>query len=400
MERGRTPRLTLLLVLAYIGTHAAVARQHTAPRELRVAPPRRPLLNLRGGAKPYTRETAALLAWKLRTAKEPKAPPPRSVGLRNAGIAINLVLWWTLNVVFNLANKECLNSWPHPWALATLHLAVGSVCMLPLWLPLRRARDDEGRVVWKPVRQPPRLTGAEVRRLLPVAALLSTGHVTSTLAPAFGTVAFSNIVKTAEPLFTCFFSYVLYRRIFPAQVYISLLLVVAGVALVSTRDVNFSSFSLGAGMISNAAFALYAIRAKASMLSLPEITPRQTYALLTALSCLTLAPVASVMEYLGAGASRLASAGVAPRRQGWALVRLLGFTGLTQYLSNEIAFCTLSMIHPVTYAVSNTLKRSIVVAASLLFFGQRLPRSGALGAAMAISGALLYSLSMMASKGR
>ena len=136
------------------------------------------------------------------------------------------------------------------------------------------------------------------------------------------------------------------------------------------------------------------------MLSLPEITPRQTYALLTALSCLTLAPVASVMEYLGAGASRLASAGGAPRRQGWALVRLLGFTGLTQYLSNEIAFCTLSMIHPVTYAVSNTLKRSIVVAASLLFFGQRLPRSGALGAAMAISGALLYSLSMMASKGR
>ena len=263
MERGRTPRLTLLLVLAYAGTYAAGARQHTAPRELRVAPPRRPLLALRGGAKPYTRETAALLAWKLRTAKEPKAPPPRSVGLRNAGIAINLVLWWTLNVVFNLANKECLNSWPHPWALATLHLAVGSVCMLPLWLPLRRARDDEGRVVWKPVRQPPRLTGAEVRRLLPVAALLSTGHVTSTLAPAFGTVAFSNIVKTAEPLFTCFFSYVLYRRIFPAQVYISLLLVVAGVALVSTRDVNFSSFSLGAGMISNAAFALYAIRAKA-----------------------------------------------------------------------------------------------------------------------------------------
>ena len=58
------------------------------------------------------------------------------------------------------------------------------------------------------------------------------------------------------------------------------------------------------------------------MLSLPEITPRQTYALLTALSCLTLAPVASVMEYLGAGASRLATAGVAPRRHGCALVRL------------------------------------------------------------------------------
>ena len=127
------------------------------------------------------------------------------------------------------------------------------------------------------MRQPPRLTGAEVRRLLPVAALLSTGHVTSTLAPAFGTVAFSNIVKTAEPLFTCFFSYVLYRRIFPAQVYISLLLVLAGVALVSTRDVNFSSFSLGAGMISNAAFALYAIRAKARRARLAPRPPRRAH---------------------------------------------------------------------------------------------------------------------------
>ena len=97
MERRLKPRLVLLLVLAYVGTFAA---RHTARPQIA-----RPLLALRGGAKPYTRETAALLAWKLRTAKEPKAPPPRSVGLRNAGIAINLVLWWTLNVVFNLANK-------------------------------------------------------------------------------------------------------------------------------------------------------------------------------------------------------------------------------------------------------------------------------------------------------
>ena len=63
-----------------------------------------------------------------------------------------------------------------------------------------------------------------------------------------------------------------------------------------------------------------------------------------------------------------------------------------QYVSNEIAFCTLSMIHPVTYAVANTLKRSIVVASSLVFFKQCLPLSGYAGACMAIVGAFLYSL--------
>ena len=63
--------------------------------------------------------------------------------------------------------------------------------------------------------------------MLPVVALLATGHVTSTLAPAYGTVAFSNIIKTAEPLFTCVFSVLLYRRVFPPTVYASLLLVVS-----------------------------------------------------------------------------------------------------------------------------------------------------------------------------
>ena len=70
-------------------------------------------------------------AWLKRRAKLVSAP-----------IAVNVVLWWTLNVVFGLANKQCLNNWPHPWALACLHLAVGSACMLLLYLPLPRGNRD------------------------------------------------------------------------------------------------------------------------------------------------------------------------------------------------------------------------------------------------------------------
>jgi len=172
------------------------------------------------------------------------------------------------------------------------------------------------------------------------------------------------------------------------------------------------------------------------------------YALLTVGGCLALSPVAALFELTGAGASRLAKS-TAPPMHGWRLAALLVFTGaaslaaasctaasctaltgdrgggrdppprpapapgllqhltltsdpdpatpgLMQYLSNEIAFCTLSIIHPVTYAVANTLKRSIVVAVSLLVFGNRLPPLGLAGAAMAIIGAFFYSLSMHA----
>ena len=305
-------------------------------------------------------------------------------------ICINLLLWWSLNVIFNLANKQCLNSWPHPWGLATTHLAVGSACMLPLWVPLPRSSPSRNRIAWRPVREAPSLTAADLRQIMPVVLLLATGHVTSTLAPAYGTVAFSNIVKTAEPLFTCLFAALLYKRAFPPAVYFSLLLVVLGVALVSARDVNFSSFSLMAGMTSNAAFALYSIGAKRLLATRDAQT---TYALLTMLSCLVLVPVAAVMEWTGAGTSRMAAASLAPLG-GWRLVGLLVCTGLLQYLSNEIAFVTLSMIHPVTYALANTLKRSFVVAASLLFFRQQLtPQAGA-GAALALLGALGYSLAI------
>ena len=219
--------------------------------------------------------------------------------------------------------------------------------------------------------------------------------------------------------------------------YLALLMVVSGVALVSCRDVNFSSFSLIAGMVSNAAFALYSIYAKRAMQAHPEVlTPRTAYALLTMGSLTMLTPLALVMEWSGAGASRLASASTAvgTLRTGWRLAALLGFTGLVQYVSNEIAFCTLSMIHPVTYAVANTLKRSIVVASSLVsqptaptgggggggggelgsahrplralslpnarappwcaqvFFQQTLPATGYAGAFMAIAGAFMYSV--------
>ena len=57
-------------------------------------------------------------------------------------------------------------------------------------------------------------------------------------------------------------------------------------------------------MLSNAAFALYAICAKRL---LKTRDPVSTYALLTMLSCAALSPVAAVMEWSKAGASKLAA---------------------------------------------------------------------------------------------
>ena len=223
-----------LLVAVAVACATAEPQQSLAP----ASPPLRRRRRGRLSGSPVLRGTRVIVpseaASAAGAAKRARPAPSGVLGLR---VALNVFAWWALNVVFNLCNKICLNTWPHPWALATTHLAVGSACMLPLWLPLPRP-SSSGGISWRSVRQPPSLTAADMRAFLPVVALLATGHVTSTLAPAFGTVAFSNIIKTAEPLFTCAFSALLLGQTFPLPVYRSLLPVVFGVCLASASEAH------------------------------------------------------------------------------------------------------------------------------------------------------------------
>ena len=59
---------------------------------------------------------------------------------------------------------------------------------------------------------------------------------------------------------------------------------------------------------------------------------------------------------------------------------------------NEVAFLALSEVAPVTHAVGNTVKRVVIILASVVAFNTPITGLGALGSAIAITGTLLYSL--------
>ena len=61
---------------------------------------------LRGGARPPPK----LLPPPQSPLKQEllSSAPPQSSG--NLRLATNLFLWWSLNVLFNIANKECMQS--------------------------------------------------------------------------------------------------------------------------------------------------------------------------------------------------------------------------------------------------------------------------------------------------
>ena len=66
--------------------------------------------------------------------------------------------------------------------------------------------------------------------------------------------------------------------------------------------------------------------------------------------------------------------------------------GAFYYLYNEVAFLALGRVNPVTHAVGNTIKRVVIIIASVIAFKTPISTLGVIGSTIAIIGTLLYSL--------
>jgi len=320
---------------------------------------------------------------------EKKLQPTSPSLLQTLKVPIAFTGWYLLSIVYSLMNKEVLTVWKFPCIFSAMQLLVGAIWISGLWLPLPTFGLREQR--FAPLRAPPRLTFAEVKKVAIVATWLALGHVLSTVAPAYGTVAFTNVVKTLEPLFTCLFSFLLLGQRFSLPVYLSLLPVIGGVAVASANEVAFSSISLVSGLASNVAFALRAISAK-KIMSQPigqNMHAQNLYGVLTLLALAMITPFALLAE----GGSIWSGTAETIRVVGLnRFLRMLLYAGMSHYLYNECAFLALSSVHPVTHAVANTIKRVAVIVVSVLYFHNPLTLTGAAGSAVATFGVFLYSL--------
>jgi len=77
---------------------------------------------------------------------------------------------------------------------------------------------------------------------------------------------------------------------------------------------------------------------------------------------------------------------------------LLALSGASYYAYNEVAFLALGKVNPVTHAVGNTVKRVVIIIASVIAFKTPMSTGSIIGSSVAIFGTLLYSLAMNASK--
>lgn len=114
------------------------------------------------------------------------------------------------------------------------------------------------------------------------------------------------------------------------------------------------------------------------------------YGVLTIMSFLLLLPFAAVLE--GAKLKAGWQAALAAGHSAKYLINTGLVSGLFYYLYNEVAFLCLDNVHPITHAVGNTIKRVVIILASVVVFGTKMTTLNQIGSSLAIFGVLLYSL--------
>ena len=150
--------------------------------------------------------------------------------------------WYFLNVQFNIINKTIYNYFPYPWFVSCVHLIVGLFIMAFFWgYQVGRVRTTRQGV----------FEGAVVARRF----CTRSAHCLTNVSFAAVAVSFTHTVKTLEPVFTSIGSYLVAGTVYPLPVYLSLLPVIAGVAIASATELSFTWLGFLTAMSSNIAFS-------------------------------------------------------------------------------------------------------------------------------------------------
>jgi solute carrier family 35 protein E1 len=297
-------------------------------------------------------------------------------------------LWYLFNIGYNIYNKQALNVLDYPWTVATFQMAIGILYFVPLWL--------------LGIRKAPKLSKSDLKTLFPIALCHTGVHIGAVIALGAGAVSFAHIVKASEPVVTCALNAALLGQILPVKVYMTLLPIIGGVAIASMKELSFTWLALGSAMLSNVSSAARGVLSKKTMSGKKigeNLDAQNLYAVLTAMSTVILIPMMLALEGTGffPAFSKVVKAGEFTKA---GLSSLIALSGATYYAYNEVAFLALGKVNPVTHAVGNTIKRVVIIAASVIAFKTPMSTGSVVGSSVAIAGTLLYSLAMNASKGK
>jgi len=307
-------------------------------------------------------------------------------GAKALRILASLSGWYFLSAVFAIMNKRTLSCFPHPWLTAWVQLAVGAALMPVMW-KFGLVTPPEGG-----------LTAEKFRALLPTSVFHLIGHVSACASFNLGSVSFMQVVKAAEPACAVVLLTLFFGKRYSALTWLTLVLIVGGVVASSSAEAGFSMASFVLAMTSNVASALRGATSKDVQRDL-GLAGVNLYAAIAIVSAVLLLPVSLLLE----GRDLIPALESAPTLLEEQGILLFGTwrVGFTSYLTvcalfyhfyNQTSYLALADLTPLSHSIANTLKRVVIIVASLVVFRNPITTQGAVSAAVAVGGTLLYSL--------
>mmetsp|Transcript_7848 Transcript_7848/g.24056 ORF Transcript_7848/g.24056 Transcript_7848/m.24056 type:complete len:330 (-) Transcript_7848:407-1396(-) len=318
-----------------------------------------------------------------------------------ATLTVGITLWYVFNVGYNVYNKILSKALDYPMMISLTSLGVGSLYFLPLWV--------------LGLRKPPKLSSEDLKACTVLAMLHTVGHVAAVVAMSAGAVSFTHIIKALEPMFSVVFGALINGKMDPISVNVWLVPIIAGVgwAAIGSKivagenvlaDINPVAFA--GAMTSNLAFSLRGILSKKfkAETTAQNLTSSNLYSVMTLLSFFLFLPFALVLEggklasewppvenlaSIPASIMGIPTFAATPTHY---LYELTFWTGLYYYMYNEMAYLVLGEVSATAQAVANTVKRVVILLATVAFLGETMDVNKGLGAAVAISATMVYSI--------
>eukprot|EP01147_Barroeca_monosierra_P005751 gene5751-9012_t len=191
-------------------------------------------------------------------------------------------------------------------------------------------------------------------------------------------VSFTETIKSSAPFFTVIFSQLILQQSTSWQVNISLVPVMAGLALCSATELSFNTIGFLAAVANNVVDCVQNVFSKHLLKS---TSPVQLQFYTSAAAAILQLPV-----LLYTLAPELQSASIPTHI--WTMILI---DSVFYHLQSVTAYCTMNLLSPVSQSVANTVKRALLIFLSIIWFGNDITFLSGVGMITVIFGVFAYN---------
>ncbi|OCT72644.1 solute carrier family 35 member E2A [Xenopus laevis] len=200
-------------------------------------------------------------------------------------------------------------------------------------------------------------------------------------------VSFAETVKSSAPIFTVIMSRLILGEYTGMMVNLSLLPVMAGLALCTATEISFNMVGFSAALSTNIMDCLQNVFSK-KLLSGDKyrFSPPELQFYTSAAAVIMLIPAWIFMMDMPLSGKNGTSF-----HYNWDIIVLLLIDGVLFHLQSVTAYALMGKISPVTFSVASTVKHALSIWLSIIVFGNKITSLSAVGTVLVIIGVMLYN---------